>query len=135
MKDKRGVSVNDDHGAADTSTTVKDLREKIADLELRLELIDSELQETTAQMPKDIKSSEQDIDEAVTTLMKGMSTCALKSILLETFSKFVEAEVSYYIISRLMNACHYISRFQRSLTQNLTKWFLFEQTDGSPDRC
>jgi len=92
LKDKRGVSVNDEHGVADTSTTVKDLREKIADLELKLELIDSELQETTAQMPKDIKSSEQDIDEAVTTLMKGMSTCALKSILLETFSKFVEAE-------------------------------------------
>ena len=68
------------------------------ELELKLELLDSEIQEVSSQLPKNTESSEQDINNAVSKIIERMSTYALRSILLETFSKFVEAEVRWKFI-------------------------------------
>jgi len=93
LKETRGKSLDGECISVETSMMIKDLQENIVDMEFKLELLDSELQDISAQMPENIVSSEEDIDDAVATMMKGMSTSALQSILLETFSKFVEAEV------------------------------------------
>jgi kinesin family protein 4/21/27 len=74
--------------------SVKEQEETIADLELRLELLDSEIHDTSTQMPKDCHSSERDIDDAVNKLLSGMSGSVVKSLLMETFSKFIDVEVS-----------------------------------------
>lgn len=74
-------------------TSIRETEEDVADLELKLELLDSELNDVAAKMPIDTKSSEHDIDEAVTKLLSSMSSTALRSLLIESFSKFVEAEV------------------------------------------
>ena len=75
---------------------VKEQEETIADLELRLELLDSEIHDISVQMPKDCHSSERDIDDAVNKLLSGMSGSVVKSLLMETFSKFVDVEVSVF---------------------------------------
>ena len=93
LKETRGKSLGRECNSVETSMMIKDLQENIVDMEFKLELLDSELQDISTQMPENIVSSEEDIDDAVATIMKGMSTYALQSILLETFSKFVEAEV------------------------------------------
>ena len=82
-----------DVSVTSASSTIRDLEENVADLELRLELIDSDLQDILAQLPGDVNSSEREIDEAVTKLMGEMSTDDMSSLLVNTFSKFVEAEV------------------------------------------
>jgi kinesin family protein 4/21/27 len=76
-------------------TLIKDMEENIVDLEFKLELLDSELQDISVQMPDNMNSSEQNIEDAVGKLLKGMSSSTLRSILLETFSKFVVAEVRH----------------------------------------
>ena len=93
LKQARGRLNDDPTESVKELNLIKDLEENIVDLEFKLELLDSELQELSAQMPDRTSSSEEDIEDAVGKLMKTMSSSALRSILLETFSKFVEAEV------------------------------------------
>ena len=93
LKQARGRLNDDPNESVKELNLIKDLEENIVDLEFKLELLDSELQEISAQMPDHTSSSEEDIEDAVGKLMKTMSSSALRSVLLETFSKFVEAEV------------------------------------------
>jgi archaellum component FlaC len=93
LKQARGRLNDDPNESVKELNLINDLEENIVDLEFKLELLDSELQEISAQMPDHTSSSEEDIEDAVGKLMKTMSSSALRSILLETFSKFVEAEV------------------------------------------
>ena len=72
---------------------IEDLEENIVDLEFRLEILDSELQELSVQMPNHSSSSDLDIQDSIEKLVKGMSSSASRSILLESFTKLVEAEV------------------------------------------
>lgn len=71
---------------------IRDKEEVIADLELKIELLDAELQEISSQLPNDSPTSDQNVSEAVSKLMSAMSAPALRNLLMETFSKFVEAE-------------------------------------------
>jgi len=102
LKEARVNSLSSECNSVEISLTIKDLQENIVDLEFRLELLDSEFQDISAQMPKNVKSSEQDINDAVTTLMQGMSPSALKSILLETFPKLVEAETERQTVTEML---------------------------------
>jgi DNA repair exonuclease SbcCD ATPase subunit len=88
--------INDDHNQSlDNRVLMKDLEDNIVNFELKLELIESELQELSAQLPNSTISSEKDIEDAVRKLLTRMSPSVLKSTLLETFSKFVQVEVCY----------------------------------------
>jgi len=102
LKESREKSVENDHNSMEQAVTMKDIEENIADLEFKLELLDSEMQDVSAQLPNDSKSSEKDTDDAVTKLMNGLSSAALKSTLFETFSKFVEAETERQNITDLL---------------------------------
>ena len=87
--------LNDDQDESEKEfALIEDLEENIADLEFKLELLDSELQGISVQLPNHASSSEQDIEDAVGKLVTGISSSASRSILLETFSKLVVAEVS-----------------------------------------
>ncbi|KAL3925517.1 MAG: hypothetical protein SGILL_000359 [Bacillariaceae sp.] len=77
----------------DGDAAMHDIEEHIADLELKLELQDSEMREISLGIPANLVSSQQDTDEAVSKMMKGMSPSALRSLLLDTLSKFVTTEV------------------------------------------
>ena len=93
LQQARG-GLNDNNGESEKNLAqIEDIEENVADLEFRLELLDSELQEISIQMPNQSSSSEQDIENAVGNLVNGISSSASRSILLESFSKLVEAEV------------------------------------------
>lgn len=79
--------------SVETESTIREAEEDVADLELKLELLDSELNDSAAKMPYEGTASEQDADEAVARLLSSMTTAALKSLMMESFAKFVEAEV------------------------------------------
>jgi DNA repair exonuclease SbcCD ATPase subunit len=81
-----------DHSVG-TQSTIRETEEDVADLELKLELLDSELNDTAAQIPNDGSVADQDIDEAVSKLLSSMTLAALKSLLMDSFAKIVEAEV------------------------------------------
>ena len=93
------------HGENDESVeqlaVVKDLEENIVDLEFKLEILDSELQEISAQMPNQENSSEEDAEHAVEKLLSGMTSSTLRSIIYETFSKLVEAEVGCVVFENI----------------------------------
>lgn len=93
LQQARG-GLNENNGESEKNLAqIEDIEENVADLEFKLELLDSELQEISMQMPNHAISSEQDIENAVEKLVKGISSSASRSILLESFSKLVEAEV------------------------------------------
>ena len=73
---------------------IEDLEQNIADLEFKLELLDSELQEIFVQMP-DSSTSEHDVENAVAKLVTGLSSSASRSILMESFTKLIESEVRF----------------------------------------
>jgi len=66
--------------------------ETIADLELKVELLDADLQELSSQLPQDNVKADHDMDTAITKLMSAMSAPVLRNMLMETYSKFVESE-------------------------------------------
>jgi hypothetical protein len=72
---------------------VQELEESVADLELKLELWGSDLKEIRSKMPEESKHSILDGDEAMKKMMSTMNTQVLRTMLMETFSKLVEAEV------------------------------------------
>jgi kinesin family protein 4/21/27 len=76
---------------------IRDTEEHIADLELKLELLDSEIQEIVSEIPGNSETSSQDNEDAVETIMSGMSAAGFRSLLLDTFSKFVTTEVRQMI--------------------------------------
>jgi hypothetical protein len=73
--------------------TVRDHEETVADLELKLELISSELEELKSKMPSNGETAKLDGEEAVKKMMSTMSAPVLRTLLIETFSKFANAEV------------------------------------------
>jgi hypothetical protein len=75
--------------------TVRDHEETVADLELKLELISSELEELKSKMPSNGETAKLDGEEAVKKMMSTMSAPVLRTLLIETFSKFANAEVCY----------------------------------------
>jgi hypothetical protein len=81
--------------AAESITpTVHELEETISELELKLELLGSELSDIRIKMPEETKRSVVDSEEAVSKMMKTMPRNVLRMMLLETMSKLVAAEVS-----------------------------------------
>jgi hypothetical protein len=75
--------------------TVRDHEETVADLELKLELISSELEELKSKLPSNGETAKLDGEEAVKKMMSTMSAPVLRTLLIETFSKFANAEVCY----------------------------------------
>ena len=67
--------------------------ESIADLELKLELVSSELEDVRSKLPNHDHSLQLDGDEAAKKLMASMSAPQLRALLLETFTKFADSEV------------------------------------------
>ncbi|KAL3924022.1 MAG: hypothetical protein SGILL_001299 [Bacillariaceae sp.] len=92
LEQMRKSSMTDDDGELAESSEIRDIEENIADLELKLELLDSEIQELSSEFPTNTDNTNQDIEDAVAKMMDGMSTAGLRSLLLDTFSKFVTTE-------------------------------------------
>ena len=87
--------LNDDKSEPEKELAlIEDLEQNIADLEFKLELLDSELQEIFVQMP-DSSTSEHDVENAVAKLVTGLSSSASRSILMESFTKLIESEVRF----------------------------------------
>jgi hypothetical protein len=82
---------DDDYGLNGAALSEKE--EVIADLELKVELLDSEMRELSSEIPENLGSSQQDTEEAVSKVMLSMTDSALRSLLFDTFSKFVTIEV------------------------------------------
>lgn len=74
---------------------MQELEENVADLELRLELLGSELSEIRIRMPEETKRSMLDSQEAVSRILSAMEGRVLRSMLLEAMSKLVVAEVRF----------------------------------------
>jgi hypothetical protein len=91
LEDLRMTFLTDN--SVENESVIRETEEDVADLELKLELLDSELNDTAATITNEGTASEQDTDEAVSKLLLSMSTTALRSLLMESFSKFVESEV------------------------------------------
>jgi kinesin family member 21 len=77
-----------------TTETVTNIEEAVAELELKLELVSSELEQIRPRLPQNPEESRLDADEAVVKMMSAMSAPVLRTLLLETFSKYADVEVS-----------------------------------------
>ena len=75
--------------------------ESVADLELKLELISSELEDLRSKMPPNDDSTQMDGDEAVKKLMASMTAPQLRALLMETFTKYSDSEVRCKLMCRL----------------------------------
>jgi hypothetical protein len=89
----------------ETRDAVGDHEESVADLELKLELVGSELEELRSKMPEHGEESKLDGEEAARKMMMDMTAPVLRTLLLETFSKFAEAEVSLSRSDRPLYFC------------------------------
>jgi Kinesin motor domain len=89
----RNDSERDGSDDMSNSVAVSEIEENVADLELKIELLDSEMQDISAAIPENAESPDQSSDLAVNKLMGEMSDTALRSLLLDTFAKFVCTEV------------------------------------------
>ena len=74
--------------------SIHDLEDSLSELELKLELLGSELKDIRTRMPEETKTSIDNCEKAVSKIMGSMSGNVLRTMLLETMSKLVEAEVS-----------------------------------------
>jgi kinesin family protein 4/21/27 len=95
---------------------VQELEASVADLEFQLELLGSELKDIRSKMPQDPKEYILDGDEAVKKIMSTMSTPVLRTMLMETFSQLVGAEVRFnwsvrlnLIVTFLLDVCLFVS--------------------------
>lgn len=82
-------------GDESATESTRDLRQQISDHELKLELLESGLKETESQLPDESKIRRD--EEAVQKLMAKLSSTAVRQLLMEAFSRLVDAEVSTLI--------------------------------------
>lgn len=83
-----------DEKSAEALETVKELEISVADAELKLELLGSELNDIRSKMPQDPNNPALDGEEAVQKILLQMPSHVLRSMLTETFLKLVGAEVN-----------------------------------------
>ncbi|KAG7364215.1 kinesin motor domain containing protein [Nitzschia inconspicua] len=95
---KDSTGGDDDADCATNSVIASEKEENVADLELKVELLETEMQHISAAISDDLDGT----DEAVTKLMMGMSDAALRSLLLNTFSKFVSVETDRQTLSEIL---------------------------------
>jgi multidrug efflux pump subunit AcrA (membrane-fusion protein) len=84
-----------DHVSEESMIAVQELEQSVADLELTLELLGSELEEMRSNMPQDVESARLDDNEGVKNMISSMSAQVLRIMLTETFSKLVQTEVRF----------------------------------------
>jgi hypothetical protein len=81
----------DENGTSGQSTD--EIKETIAELELKLELLGVEVKEMESLLPDENKQARD--EEAVKKLMSKLPAMALRKMLFESFSRVVDLEVSH----------------------------------------
>ena len=74
--------------------SIHELEDSLSELELKLELLGAELKDIRARMPEETKTSVDNAERAVSKILGSMSRNVMRTMLEETMSKLVEAEVS-----------------------------------------
>jgi hypothetical protein len=98
LEESRKMVVEDDEKHRDH---IRELEQNVEDLELRVELLGSELEELRAKLPQqdepnDLKDSESTLD-----MLAGKGAPLLRTLLLETVEKYSESEVSWQTLSTI----------------------------------
>jgi hypothetical protein len=91
LKEKQ-KGMESEGGEEESDESIDEIKETVAELELRLELVGTEVKEMESLLPDEAKQLRD--EEAVKKLMSKLPSLALRKMLLESFSKLVDAEVS-----------------------------------------
>jgi hypothetical protein len=78
-----------------SSKTIMDLEQAIADLELKLEILGSEMDQIRSKLPEDYNLFAADGEKAAEKVLNKLPSEALRVCLRESLAKLVESEVSY----------------------------------------
>jgi hypothetical protein len=97
LKDK----MNSDDGNENVEDSISELKETVAELELKLELLGTEINEMETLLPTEGKQLKD--EEPLKKLLSKLPKIALRKLLLDSFSKLVEAEVR---LCRLLKLSH-----------------------------
>lgn len=89
---EKDEAMDSEEGDSETQDSLEDIKEAVADLELRLELLGTEVKEMESLLPDEAKQLRD--EEAVKKLMTKLPALALRKMLFESFTKLVEAEVN-----------------------------------------
>ena len=83
----------EDEGSEESKSALHDLEANVGDLEVKLELLGSEVNEIRSKMPQYSENSIRDNDEGIRNLIQSMSNKALRTFTMDLFSKLVNSEV------------------------------------------
>jgi len=84
-----------DMDTGDSSSVEREHRQNVEELELRIELLGSELEEMQSKLPENDDSAGTAVSETVTTMVAAKGAPALRTPLLETVELFANTEVSF----------------------------------------